>query len=556
MPDDLANWIDKIYLPFDDRETISENEWKNMIAVWEGYSTLRFDALKLKTEMLTQGGYGKVFEGKLKGTRTGQKFTKAIKVIELNKNLEASENRNLYKSLLLEMDACEYMMPSGATIQVDGVCIHVNDQKGTVSAYIVMPKAKGDLEKLVQERKKTRETFNKNSPQQWQRNALLSKEEVFNIALTVAKGILYMHNLGYVHRDIKPKNILIEDWLTKPGSISGVYLADYGIARKLDPEGKHTTYLAEGATLQNRFMDPTASSRTLDTAADVYAFGLVLWYLICDNAIPWVLQQNMMTSVILERFNAGTPPGTIPEHPLKLLIEKCWQTDPKKRPIMQEVFHMILALAWEDQSLQSFVRNYSINDLLHFCNLRIQTSETPYAFHYKKFSLLCEHKRMINLSDARHFQYFSDQQLRLIHRTVMEGTFISGITQNEFLIQLSHPDYGSNAETKRCLYIYRHKGNGKGYVGISKPSFKTRDRGHARGDQLFDQHYKTDRSNWEFIIFYATPDDDEYEAKVATVLEPLLTLLLNTYSTRENPIGFNVEPGAKKGYKQYLDDNQ
>jgi hypothetical protein len=258
----------------------------------------------------------------------------------------------------------------------------------------------------------------------------------------------------------------------------------------------------------------------------------------------------MQTSVILEKFTAGTTPGTIPKHPLKSLIKKCWQTDAKQRPTMKEVFNTILALAWQDQSLESFVRNYSINDLLHFCSLRIGTSETPYPFHYKKFSRLAEHKRMINLNKATHFQCFSNQQLRLIHRTVMEGTFISGITQEEFLTQLSHPEHRSNVE--RCLYIYRHKENHKGYVGISKPSFKTRDRGHARGDQLFDQNYKADRNKWEFIIIYATADDDVYEALVATVLEPLLTLLLNTYSTRENPMGFNVEPGAKKGYKQFL----
>jgi hypothetical protein len=276
LPDDLASWIDEIPL-LDDRETITDNEWNYMISVWKEYSNLKLEQIKLKTTKLAGGGYGTVFEGKLTGTGTGQKFTKAVKVIELNKKeLEASENRNLFKSLLREIDASEYIMPSGATIQFDGVCVH-DDNNGSVKAFIVMPKAQGDLEKLVQNRAENRKQFNNNAipEKRWQRNSLLSNEEVFMIALTVAKGILFMHNLGFVHRDIKPKNILIEAWLSKPSSIPGVFLADYGIARRLDPEG-NTSYIVEGATLQNRYMDPTASQRTLDATADVYAFGLVL----------------------------------------------------------------------------------------------------------------------------------------------------------------------------------------------------------------------------------------------------------------------------------------
>ena len=89
--------------------------------------------------------------------------------------------------------------------------------------------------------------------------------EVMALGSTMLDALEVVHAAGFVHRDVKPSNILL--------SPEGPKLCDFGIARL---EGAHT--LTESAALLGslRYMAPEQRWGKSDTRSDLYALGVVL----------------------------------------------------------------------------------------------------------------------------------------------------------------------------------------------------------------------------------------------------------------------------------------
>ena len=98
----------------------------------------------------------------------------------------------------------------------------------------------------------------------------LSPELTIHIGTCVAAALDAAHHAGFVHRDVKPGNILV----TPDGR---VLLTDFGIAKGLDASGEDLT--SDNVMMGTaKYLSPEqVRGRKLDGRADLYSLGLVLY---------------------------------------------------------------------------------------------------------------------------------------------------------------------------------------------------------------------------------------------------------------------------------------
>ncbi|KAL3476005.1 kinase-like domain-containing protein [Aspergillus californicus] len=97
------------------------------------------------------------------------------------------------------------------------------------------------------------------------------ESEAASIALQVAQALRYMHESSFVHRDLKPLNILVAE----PGPRWHVKLADFGLAKSMDG-----TVLATQAIGTRGYMAPELveeSTTEYTPAVDIWALGAVVF---------------------------------------------------------------------------------------------------------------------------------------------------------------------------------------------------------------------------------------------------------------------------------------
>lgn len=97
----------------------------------------------------------------------------------------------------------------------------------------------------------------------------LDEMEIFRIFTGVLRALGFAHDLGFVHRDVKPENVLFD--------VTGTpVLSDFGIARAVRSSTRITeTGMSVGTS---KYMSPEqARGATVDARSDLYSVGVVLY---------------------------------------------------------------------------------------------------------------------------------------------------------------------------------------------------------------------------------------------------------------------------------------
>ena len=106
---------------------------------------------------------------------------------------------------------------------------------------------------------------------------VLPEKEAVRIILQVADVLAAAQRFGMVHRDLKPENIM----LTTEGNVK---LLDLGIAKIADGiDTLRTTAKSVFGTPAYISPEQAADSSTVDTRADIYSLGIILFELLCGR---------------------------------------------------------------------------------------------------------------------------------------------------------------------------------------------------------------------------------------------------------------------------------
>ncbi|MCG8918862.1 serine/threonine protein kinase [Actinokineospora sp. PR83] len=162
----------------------------------------------------------------------------------------------------------------------------------------------------------------------------LPLDEVANIGAQVAAALAAAHEVGVVHRDVKPGNLLL-------GHDDTVKITDFGISRLVeDVTGTTTTNIAGTPA----YLSPeVAQGKAATFASDVFSLGATL-YTAIEGVSPFGANDNTMATLHRAASGQIDPPRN--SGPMTDLLLAMLATDPAARPTMAEVRRVLAERDW------------------------------------------------------------------------------------------------------------------------------------------------------------------------------------------------------------------
>lgn len=159
----------------------------------------------------------------------------------------------------------------------------------------------------------------------------ISWDDKRRLALEICYGMNYLHSFKppILHRDLKSMNILLNKfWQVK--------LADFGNTRFLE-----THMTKQKGTFQ--WMAPEVICNTTYTEkADVFSFGIIMAELMSRTAPYYGIEKKVVAQSVASKPNYR--PQILSNCPKdwQILMKRCWDHSPLKRPNFNEIIEMLL----------------------------------------------------------------------------------------------------------------------------------------------------------------------------------------------------------------------
>ncbi len=189
----------------------------------------------------------------------------------------------------------------------------------------------------------------------------LPEDFALHIAMQIAEGLKAAHEIGIVHRDIKPDNFHI---VRKPEDPYFVKILDFGIAKVQNSKAAKTRTGSVFGTPHYMSPEQASGDKNIDATTDIYGLGVMMYEMVVGK-IPFDAD-NLMGILTAHLYHTPTPPSIYPEceklsRSFEAVILKCLAKDREARYLSMGELHDDLArcrrgetsLALEDQEVST-----------------------------------------------------------------------------------------------------------------------------------------------------------------------------------------------------------
>lgn len=161
----------------------------------------------------------------------------------------------------------------------------------------------------------------------------------YQISHDISQGLNYLHQRKIVHADLKSPNVLLD-------SMNHAKIADFGLASIKSDDNENPNQLKGSLA----WMAPELYGNKLPThESDIYSMGVLLWEM-ATHRLPFENKKwgpkELITQIVQgkrEKFPEATPAE------YKKLAQSCWNSDPSKRPHIDDVVHTLSDLWTQSQ---------------------------------------------------------------------------------------------------------------------------------------------------------------------------------------------------------------
>lgn len=153
---------------------------------------------------------------------------------------------------------------------------------------------------------------------------------VLTYSIKLASRLASLHEMGFIHEDLHPGNVVFHKFLI-------TLLIDVGLSRAVED-----AHLEEGVYGRMGYFPPEIFEKKQYTnKSDVYCLGTLLWQLIVG--VP----PGGIASVAVKSNPDGLRETLIPGAPQEFndIIRSCWQLDPNLRPSACEIYNRLIDCA-------------------------------------------------------------------------------------------------------------------------------------------------------------------------------------------------------------------
>lgn len=156
----------------------------------------------------------------------------------------------------------------------------------------------------------------------------MDEKDIWKFIFDVSSGLSYLHACipQIVHQDIKPANVLIDDY-------NNYAITDFGISSQ--GGDKHVSYFDEDNSGTMAYMAPERFKENYKPVAesDIWAFGATL-YEILTGSVPFGEEGGR--SQLEKNMKVGAMGGKIPKD-VQRLVFSCLSLNPKERPTANQI---------------------------------------------------------------------------------------------------------------------------------------------------------------------------------------------------------------------------